>query len=99
MALLIAYADLIGCATQSKLETVYCYRTLADVGCYAEPDSGTTRRLVGTYLRDPGAPSQVDGVAGGSPEPGAGFSGWFTRRAGIAGRVMSPVGTIVGLFR
>jgi hypothetical protein len=29
---------------------VFCYRTLADVGCYTEMDRGRERRLTGIYL-------------------------------------------------
>jgi hypothetical protein len=42
-----------GCSSHGELEPVFCYRTLADVSCYVEPDPGRTGQLVGVYLRDP----------------------------------------------
>ncbi len=99
LALLLAPIGLAGCAGNPKPEQVYCYRTLADVSCYAEQDIGHEAQLVGTYLRNPGTPSHVDGVAAGSPEPEGWFFGLVYATADLAGRVMSPVGTIVGLFR
>jgi hypothetical protein len=67
-------ATLAGCASPrppaAHLEPVYCYRTLADTACYAEPDRDRERELVGVYLRDPGDPGWPDAWlrrAGGSP--------------------------------
>lgn len=45
---------LAGCADTPTPEPkatrpVFCYRTLADVGCYAEPDPGRERRLTAIY--------------------------------------------------
>lgn len=41
-------------ATSPAGEPVFCYRTLADVACYLEPDHGREGRLVGVYrLRAP----------------------------------------------
>ncbi len=32
----------------------YCYRTLADIVCYPEPDAGRERRFVGAFPLPPG---------------------------------------------
>lgn len=89
---LLATLTLAACASQPEPQTVYCYRTLADVACYAEPDPGRESRLVGTYQRPP------DGM--GEPEddlaPGA-LGRWLGATLELAGRLISPVGSIVGL--
>lgn len=99
LALLLGPIGLAGCAGSPELQQVYCYRTLADVSCYVEQDRGHDAQLVGTYLRDPGSREQVDGAAGGPDEPEGWFFGLIYASADLAGRVLSPVGTIVGLFR
>jgi hypothetical protein len=60
--LLLVTITLSGCTGPKRPSTqpVYCYRTLADVGCYPEPDHGRERRLVGVWYRpapDPGEPT------------------------------------------
>jgi hypothetical protein len=99
VALLLGAVELAACASSPELEQVYCYRTLADVSCYAEPDSGHEAQLVGTYQRDPRSQQQVGGAAGGTQEPKGWFFGLIYASADLAGRVLSPVGTIVGMFR
>ncbi|HMR29906.1 MAG TPA: hypothetical protein PKA13_03200 [Geminicoccaceae bacterium] len=48
-------AALAGCsdaaseAAPERVWPVFCYRTLADVACYAEIDPGRERRLTGIY--------------------------------------------------
>ena len=49
---------LAGCTTRgTEPVPVFCYRTLADIACYAAPDPGRERRLVGIYLLYPDDPS------------------------------------------
>lgn len=49
---------LAGCADASppqaepKARPVFCYRTLADVGCYTELDPGRERRLTAIYMAE-----------------------------------------------
>ena len=57
MAVLAALASLAGCSFGPEQEPVFCYQTLADIGCYAQPDPGRAGQLVGVYLRDPQDPS------------------------------------------
>lgn len=57
MAGLAALAGLAGCSLGPEQEPVFCYQTLADIGCYTQPDSGRAGQLVGVYLRDPEDPS------------------------------------------
>ena len=99
LAILLGPVGLAGCAANPELEQVFCYRTLADVSCYIEPDHGREGQLVGTYLRDPQSQEQVDGSAGGQHEPEGWFFGLVYASTDLAGRVLSPVGSIVGLFR
>lgn len=54
----IAVGTLAGCtqappakpAEDKEVRPVFCYRTLADVGCYTEVDPGRERRLTGIYM-------------------------------------------------
>ena len=55
---MIAAGILAGCAEappqaqpgdSGRVWPVFCYRTLADVACYAEIDPGRERRVVGIY--------------------------------------------------
>ena len=62
-------AGLAACGTTDKQETVFCYRTLADVSCYVEPDKGRDEQLVGIYLRDPATKAMADGSAPGRRAP------------------------------
>lgn len=96
---LVLLPGLAGCAANQELQQVHCYRTLADVSCYAEPDAGHEAQLVGTYLRDPKSQQQVAGATAGPAEPEGWFFGLVYASADLAGRVLSPVGSIVGLFR
>ena len=105
VALMLGPAGLAACATTAKQEAVFCYRTLADVSCYVEPDKGREQQLVGTYLRDPSAQAPDDVPAAGGEGPGAPDKprGWFLgvlfASVELVGRVLTPVGPIVGLFR
>ncbi|MGD9508601.1 MAG: hypothetical protein AB7I59_17120 [Geminicoccaceae bacterium] len=93
-AALIATLTLAGCASREELQTVYCYRTLADVACYTEPDPGRESRLVGTYQR------RLDGAveaADDAPAPQGALARWLGASLELAGRLISPVGSIVGL--
>ena len=99
LALLLGPVGLAGCAANPELEQVYCYRTLADVSCYVEQDIGHDAQLVGTYLRDPNPKSRSMAPRVGRSEPEGWFFGLIYASADLAGRVLSPVGTIVGLFR
>ncbi|MCB2053762.1 MAG: hypothetical protein KDE35_05905 [Geminicoccaceae bacterium] len=56
--LLVACSLLGGCAAEEPPDLVYCYRTLADVSCYDEPDQGREGRLVGTFERAPNVVAQ-----------------------------------------
>jgi hypothetical protein len=60
MAALTAGLALAGCSLGDDQEPVFCYRTLADVSCYLEPDRDRAGRLVGVYLRDADSPSDKD---------------------------------------
>lgn len=91
---LIATLTLAACATPEELQTVYCYRTLADVGCYAQADPGRESRLVGSYQRRPDG--AVEPVADAPSAPGA-LGRWIGASLELAGRLISPVGSIVGL--
>ena len=53
VTLLLGLCGLGACSGNGGGEPVFCYRTLADVSCYAEPDPGRDGQLVGIYLRDP----------------------------------------------
>jgi hypothetical protein len=94
-----------GGAPDAGLEPVFCYQTLADVACYTRPDRGREGQLVGVYLRDTEAPRTVDvqpAGAGASRAP-SGSGGWVRRwlsaSVDLAARVLSPVGSVIGLFR
>ncbi|MFL5333781.1 MAG: hypothetical protein ACJ8H8_11510 [Geminicoccaceae bacterium] len=90
---LLGLLTLAACATQDEVQTVYCYRTLADVSCYTGPDPGRESRLVGTYRRETGSIGADQSVP---PRDGA-----VTRVIGatldLAGRLVSPIGSIIGL--
>lgn len=60
MAALAAGTLLAGCSLGGGQEPVFCYRTLADVSCYLEPDRDRAGRLVGVYLRDADSPGDKD---------------------------------------
>ena len=85
---------LAACATPEEPQTVYCYRTLADVSCYAAPDQGRESRLVGTYRRGPGA---TDAEEQGPSEDGS-VTGLLGATLNLAGRIVSPITSIVGLI-
>lgn len=46
-------------AVEGPVETVFCYRTLADVACYFERDPGVPGRLVAVYPRPTGDPASA----------------------------------------
>jgi hypothetical protein len=91
---LLGLLTLAACATQNEAQTVYCYRTLADVSCYPGPDPGRESRLVGTYRRG------TDSA--GTDEPVPPREGAVTTVIGatldLAGRLVSPIGSILGLI-
>lgn len=95
VALLIVTPMLAACAAQEEPQTVYCYRTLADVGCYAKPDADRESRLVGTYQR---RPEGAVGAETGAPSPPGALGRWLGASLELAGRLISPVGSIVGLI-
>jgi hypothetical protein len=97
-----------GCAGNDPyagLDTVFCYRTLADVGCYPHPDWGREGQLVGVYMRDPEAPGAVNikPVSASAPQPASGGEGWLrswlSAPLDLAARVLAPVGAVIGLSR
>jgi hypothetical protein len=92
MACLLA---LSACSGQNDLQTVYCYRTLADVSCYLEPDQGRESRLIGTYLRDPKA--QVHETAASGEERG-GVGGLLSASLDIVARILAPIGPVLDLL-
>jgi hypothetical protein len=47
-----------GCSGSVGEAPVFCYRWLADVTCYAEPQADADARLLGVYLRDLDDPSE-----------------------------------------
>ena len=85
---------LAACTAPSEPETVYCYRTLADVSCYLTPDQGREGRLVGTYVRGPD-PTAADEPA---PDEGGSLARWLRATFDLAGRLISPLGSIAGLI-
>lgn len=87
-----AALTLVGCATPPAPQTVYCYRTLADVSCYGQPDTGRESRLVGTYEREPGS------AGANAPDDEGVLPGWIASSMELAGRLISPVGSLVGLI-
>ena len=92
---------LIGCAGPSGLQTVYCYRTLADVSCYEAPDQGREARLVGTYQRavpSPATAAQPTASPAPPSRPGA-LQRWFFASLELAARILAPIGPVLGLFR
>lgn len=56
VAVLALGGALAGCGFAPGTEPVFCYRTLADVVCYATPDPDRTGQLVGGYDAVPGDP-------------------------------------------
>jgi hypothetical protein len=60
LALLLLAGSVGGCSFGGEPEPVFCYRTLADVSCYGEPDQGRAGQLVGVYLRDADDPTNKD---------------------------------------
>jgi hypothetical protein len=99
LLVLLGAGGLAGCVAQPELQTVYCYRTLADVTCRLEPDQGREERLVGTYLRDPASQQQVPDPSDAKEEPEGWFLGLVYASVDLAGRILSPVGSVVGMFR
>ena len=96
LVVLLAPACAGACSSTDPLEPVYCYRTLADVSCYAAPDPGREAMLVGTYLREPAATSG----SAAEPAPSLGWlAAWGLAAVDVAGRILSPVGSVVGLVR
>ena len=50
MALALVLAGALGaCAAPGPQETLYCYKTLAQNDCYAQPQPGQDYRLTGIY--------------------------------------------------
>jgi hypothetical protein len=97
-----------GCAERDPyagLEPVFCYRTLADVGCYTRPDWGREGQLVGVYLRDPEAPGAINIQPAGAEashtpsESGGWVRRWLSAPFDLAARVLAPVGAVIGVFR
>jgi hypothetical protein len=58
--MLIATSGLCACSSSQPApgQPVFCYRTLADIGCYLEPDRGREGRITGIWLRPPAPESQ-----------------------------------------
>ena len=77
---------------------VYCYRTLADVSCYAAPDQGRDNQLVGVYQRDPAASGQAGGDSRATEEDGS-VTGWLVASVDFVGWILTPVVPVIGLFR
>ena len=108
-AALVGPVGMAACGGAPRQEPVFCYRTLADVSCYQQPDQGRDEQLVGVYLR----PAPPEGRAAGgtaraqaeaqaasdTEEPMGWFAGVMVASAELIGRVLTPVGPIVGLFR
>ena len=90
---LLGLLMLAACATQDEPPTVYCYRTLADVSCYAAPDPGRESRLVGTYRRGSGSPDTDEQ----EPSKDGAVTGLIGATLNLAGRIVSPITSIVGL--
>ena len=92
-----------GCSGSHREEPVFCYRTLADVSCYPQPDAGRETRLVGVYLRNVPPDPPITAGASSTPDESAAGTGWITGVAAatvdLLGRVLAPVGPILGLFR
>lgn len=84
---------LAACTAPSEPETVHCYRTLADVSCYLTLDQGHEGRLVGTYVRGPNA----TGADEQAPDEGGTLTRWLGATIDLAGRLISPIGSIAGL--
>jgi hypothetical protein len=98
VAPLIAMLTLTACATQEEPQTIYCYRTLADIGCYTQPDRGRESRLVGTYQRHPGSDGANDSDAvDDAPSDRGALARWLGASLELAGRLVSPIGSVVGL--
>ena len=96
VAPLIGMLTLAACAMQEEPRTVYCYRTLADVGCYTQPDPGRESRLVGTYQRRPEG-EVVDNTSDDTATDGGALARWLGASLELAGRLVSPIGSVVGL--
>ncbi len=98
VAPMIAMLTLTACTTQEEPQTVYCYRTLADIGCYTQPDPGRESRLVGTYQRRPGSEGTQDtDEVDDAPSSGGALGRWLGASLELAGRLVSPIGSVVGL--
>ncbi len=103
LALAIGPGSVAACSGSAHQEQVFCYRTLADVSCYRQPNSGREAQLVGTYLRD--VPPENHAGGKGSPaapteeETVGWIAGVLVASAELVGRVLAPVGPILGLFR
>jgi hypothetical protein len=59
MALLFAGLGLAACSSRPEIayRPAFCYRSLADVDCYLEPDAGREGQLVGVHLWKEGDPA------------------------------------------
>ena len=98
VAPMIAMLTLTACATQEEPQTVYCYRTLTDIGCYTQPDPGRESRLVGTYQRRPGSEGAQDtDEVDDAPSGRGALVRWLGASLELAGRLVSPIGSVVGL--
>ena len=97
VALMLGPAGLAACAhAPTSRRRSICYRTLADVSCYVEPDKGRDEQLVGVYLRDP-APRRWrmtrSRFAGLRHARGARrLAGWLAVRIGRPGRSRADAG-------
>ena len=91
---LLGLLTLAACATQDEAQAVYCYRTLADVSCYTGPDPGRESRLVGTYRRG----TETTGTDGLIPPREGAVTTVIGATLDLAGRLVSPIGSILGLI-
>jgi hypothetical protein len=98
LVLALAPAGLAACAGASRQEQAYCYRTLADVSCYQAPDVGREAQLVGVYVPDRSPKDEPAGETAGTEREGW-LAGMLLASGELVGRILAPVGPIVGLFR
>lgn len=94
-------AGLAACSGGDGSIPVYCYRTLADVGCYEQPDHGREAQLVGVYRWRPSdQASAAAGEATPAPEEERGLiAGALVATTELVGRILTPIGPIISLFR